>query len=59
MEDNELNRITIEKDNVKLIIEHKGVNQLDVEEMLVMFKGLLQASTYIIAGDLVVESEEE
>lgn len=57
MED-EFNRITIERGNVKLSIEHRGINTLDIPEMLEMFKGLLQASTYQIDGDLDVVKED-
>lgn len=39
-------RVCIERDNVKLSVEYSGINQLTVDEMLEMFKGILQGCTF-------------
>lgn len=53
MEDKE--KITIQRNNVTVTMEYTGINELDVTAMLTIFKGILQAATYTIDGELVVE----
>jgi len=55
----EYEKITIQKDNVTVTMEYTGINDLDIDAMLTIFKGILQAATYSINGDLVVEEYEE
>lgn len=52
-------KITIQRNNVTVTMEYTGINELDIDAMLTIFKGILQAATYTIDGELVVEKYEE